>query len=138
MVNIDANTDNNYLIVHTAGVVTSEEYKKIRKRLEEILPTLTEGFSIIHDITQLRLYNEDYPVVLKDVHGLIKGFRHGRIIRIIGNSRDTLFKMAQFDQQNNISHAEFVPDIQAAFDVLGILSPEKNQSEKVHTEKEGE
>ena len=128
MIAISFHADQNYIVVTTTGVICPADVKKFIPRLIEAVEMLQRDFIIIHDISRLRTYDPENFELLKKIHEILTEKGAGKIIRVVGSAKDTLFKFAKFDFDNEIRKSEFVPDLETAFSILEI-SPEKVGSE---------
>ena len=126
MITLSFHSDQNLIIVKTSGVISPAEVKKIIPKLKESVALFNPDFRIIHDISQLRTYDPENFELLKSIHEMLREKGAGKIIRVVGSARDTLFKFAKFDYDNNIAKSEFVPDIETAFNILGIQDPDES------------
>ena len=121
MIVVKADAEKNTLNVTTTGVVSLDDKRKILKKFQEEMPILQDGFILVHDISKFRLYNDDYYQIYKAIHELFDEIKPSQVIRIVGTARETLAKFAKFDLQNGIENVHFVPDEEAAENLLNSI-----------------
>ncbi|MBU1099584.1 MAG: hypothetical protein KKA84_04190 [Bacteroidetes bacterium] len=120
MTSIRLDLENNVVFIKLSGVVSVEDGKKFLVELMASLPDMKPGFSIINDISELRIFDPAYMEVLEKGHDIINQYSPGKVIRVIGNAKDTLFKFAKFDVEVRAEKSEFVPDMETAMQILNL------------------
>lgn len=118
MTSVELDLENNIVFIKLSGVVSFEEGAKFLDNLRTSFLSVKPGFSVINDIAGLRVFDPAYMGVLKKAHEIMNENSPGRIIRVIGNAKDTLFKFAKFDMEAGVKGSEFVPDMETAMKIL--------------------
>lgn len=85
MYNIQADTDQNLLLLHLEGFMTDQELKEAAQICIEKINKLTSGFSIINDISKLKPATPIGAAEIKRVQSIAAEQGAAKIIRITHN-----------------------------------------------------
>ena len=117
---IEADTENNLLLISLSGLLTGDEANRIRDKILERIKLLQEGFSIINDMSQFRLGNKDAILLAEKVFKEIRNLGVHNIIRVIGNSQNAVIQSAAATKNVENYDVKYVSTLEEAYKLLGI------------------
>ena len=114
-INLDKSENRVFLILN--GVIRKSEAATNLKRFFEALQHLDDNFTIITDLSGLRLNANEELLLLINLHLKTQElFKVGRVIRVVGKSKPLLVYLSKLDQKNNLSNIHYVPTINDAIE----------------------
>ncbi len=103
MFKIEANTQQNYLIMQLEGFFNSEEIIEAAQKTKDEVDKLKPGFIIINDISKFKPVNQDSTIYIKDAQKYVfmKGAK--KVIRVV----ESVISNLQFNRTKKAAQADY-------------------------------
>jgi MFS superfamily sulfate permease-like transporter len=112
--------ENNILNVKIAGILTGETAKELNESIKHDISKLKPGYHIITDLTNFRIANDEAIVIIRELLESLSHNNVGRVIRVVGNSKNAIIQSAGVTKGIDNYNVEYVPTIQDAYKTLNI------------------
>lgn len=112
--------ENNILNVKIAGILTGETALELNESIKHDISKLKPGYHIITDLTNFRIANDEAIVVIRELLESLSQNKVGRVIRVVGNSKNAIIQSAGVTKGIENYNVEYVPTIQDAYKTLNI------------------
>ncbi len=116
MFQVEANREKNYLLIILEGFIKGEEMEQVIANVHQKTRTLTKGFTIINDISGLKVLKPEDTEKVKSAQQWLYQQGAQKTIRVVGKSA---FSRAQFQKTQQQGGALYttieVADMESAY-----------------------
>lgn len=114
MIAFTIDKDKNRLFIKFIGKLNVDELENATKQLVEHIQHLQSGFDIVNDISKFEDSSEEFYAKFAEIMRFLKNNGVGRIIRVVGNNKNSLMLFSRFDKKNRFDWVEYAPNIHSA------------------------
>lgn len=127
MLTFRVDKEDNILFVNIIGVTPKEKMAEAISDFTNKCAELKENFTIINDLTLYKMNSEhDFEVMCKITHTMLEKFSIGKVIRIVGNNKETLKKLLQIDKELGLKNIYYASNRKAAIETIHKLTHQKS------------
>ncbi len=118
MYKIGVDKSKNRLYITIGGILSVEEAQKVKKSIEDSIPTLNKGFDVINDISKFIRGDDAAGIILKEIIILLLKSGVNNVVRVVGTSKTGLIQFATHTLPVDQYKISYVPSLEEAEKIL--------------------
>ncbi len=119
MVSISSDKSSSRITIKVVGATSPVEMKNSLEIFQKSCLQLKQPINVITDLTLVQPGSEDeFHTLCKISKKLSEIFDFDKVIRVVGNSRDTLVTLSRLDKIYNLKGIQYVPTMREALNQI--------------------